>query len=112
VTDVHYPPVTLRVQPNTIPEVRAAFEDAVNVLSGELAHLRQNGYITEPWLGDPMSAMVQRAYNTRVMDAPDGPYHALLTYLDELMRVRDHLAGAEAEYTRTEGTNSERWGRL
>ncbi len=111
-TDVRYPPVTLRVEPHAIPEVRAAFDHAVNELGYELTQLRLNGFITEPWLGDPMSAMVQQAYNTRVMDAPDGPYHALVTYLDELRRVRDHLIAAEADYTRTEGTNAELWGRL
>ena len=46
------------------------------------------------------------------MDAPDGPYRALVAYLDELRRVRDHLVAAEAEYSRTEGTNSALWGRL
>lgn len=111
-TDVRYPPVTLRVEPHSIPQVRAAFDDAVSELTYELNQLRQNGYITEPWLGDPMSAMVQQAYNSRVMDAPDGPHHALVTYLDELRRVRDHLVAAEAEYTRAEGTNAELWGRL
>jgi hypothetical protein len=112
VSDVHYPPVTLRVVPQAIPEVRAAFDYAVDTLTYELNQLRQNGYISEPWLGDPMSAMVQQAYNSRVMDAPDGPYHALVRYLGELRRVRDHLVAAEAEYTRTEGSNSELWGRL
>jgi hypothetical protein len=112
VTDVHYPPVTLRVEPHAIPGVRVAFDNAVSELSYELNQLRQNGYISEPWLGDPLSAMVQVAYNSRVMDAPDGPYQALVTYLHELMRVRDHLVAAEAEYERTEGSNSELWGRL
>ncbi len=111
-TNVHYPPVTLRVEPHAIPAVRVAFEDSVNELSYELTQLRKNGYIVEPWLQDPMSRMVQRAYNSRVMDAGDGPYFALVRYLDELRRVRDHLAAAEAEYSRTEGTNSELWGRL
>jgi hypothetical protein len=112
VTDVHYPPVTLRVEPHAIPEMRAAFDDAVDLLGSELTQLRENGYIPEPWLGDPMSAMVQQSYNSRVMDAPDGPYQALVTYLGELRRVRDHLVAAEAEYIRTEGTNSELWGRM
>jgi hypothetical protein len=112
VTTVRYSPVTLRVEPHAIPEVRAVFEDAVGELTYELNQLRQDGYIPEPWLGDPMSAMVQQAYNSRVMDAIDGPYHALVTYLGELTRVRDHLVAAEAEYTRTEGANAEMWGRM
>ncbi len=110
-TDVHYPPVVLRVEPHAIPEVRDAFVDAVNTLGVELAQLRQNGYIAQPWLGDPMSAMVQEAYNSRVMDAADGPCQALVRYLEELRRVLDHLVAAEAEYTRTEGANAELWGR-
>jgi hypothetical protein len=111
VTDVHYPPATLRVEPHAIPQVRAAFMEAVDTLGVELAQLRQNGYIDKPWLGDPMSAMVQEAYNNRVMRAIDGPCEALVRYLEELTRVRDHLVGAEAEYTRTEGANAELWGR-
>lgn len=111
-TDVHYPPVTLRVQPHAIPQVRAVFDSAVDELTYELNQLRQAGYIPKPWLGDPLSAMVQQAYNSRVMDALDGPYHALVTYLDELRRGRDHLVAAEAEYTRTEGDNAKLWGRM
>jgi hypothetical protein len=108
---VVYPPVTLRVEPHAIPQVREAFDYALRELSPALERLGQEGYILEPWLGDPFSAMVQEAYNSRVMDAPDGPYHALLKFRDELQKVRDQLAASEDAYRQAEGDNSDLWGR-
>ncbi len=72
----------------------------------------ENGYINEAWLGDPVSEHVRVTYNAMVMDAPDGPYHALLAYEKQLVSARDQLAKAEDHYHRTEGENSDMWGRL
>jgi Arc/MetJ family transcription regulator len=106
-----YPPATLRVEPSAIPAVHAALRESVRELDNELMLLARDGYIQEPWLGDPESARVVAFYNDRVMSAPDGPYNALVRYRDELIRARDHLAATEAEYRRTEGDNAELWGR-
>jgi hypothetical protein len=105
-----HPPVTLRLEPHTIPAVRVAFDEALAELRPQLMRLRQNGYIREPWLGDPVSAQVADHYNKHVMDAPDGPYAALRAYELELTKVRDTLKLLEDHYRRTEGDIASRWG--
>jgi hypothetical protein len=106
-----HPPVTLRLEPHTIPAVRAAFDDALAELTHQLIRLRRAGVIPEPWLGDPVSAKVVDYYHVR-MDAPDGPYAALVAYEAELLKVRDNLQVLEDHYRGTEGDNAALWGRL
>jgi hypothetical protein len=106
-----HPPVTLRLEPHQIPAMRAALDDALAALRPLLVRLRVDGYISEPWLGDRVSADVAAHYNARVMDAPDGPYAALRAYESELVKVRDTLQLLEDHYRRTEGDNAARWGR-
>ena len=106
-----YPPTTLRVSPRALPAMRAAYNDALDDLRVQLRKLDDVGHLAGPWLGDPVSQQTFEFYNRRVMEAPDGPYHALLAYEAELVRVRDQLAAMEADYRRTEGENVELWGR-
>lgn len=107
-----HPPVTLRLEPHTIPETKAAFEEAVTELGQNLMRLQRDGFIPEPWLGDPISAKVVGYYHAQVMHAPDGPYAALVAYENELIKVRDNLQILEDHYRRTEGENADLWGRL
>jgi hypothetical protein len=107
-----YPPATLQVGPQALPTLRAAYDGALADLRVELRRLQDVGHLTGPWLGDPVSRETFEFYNARVMDAPDGPYSALLAYEAELMRVRDQLTVMEADYRRTEGDNVALWGRL
>jgi hypothetical protein len=104
------PPVTLQLEPHTIPAVRAALAEALAELGHHLIRLRLAGVIPEPWLGDPISAKVVDYYHVR-MDAPDGPYAALRAYEAELLKVRDNLQVLEDHYRRTEGENTALWGR-
>lgn len=106
-----YPPATMRVSPRALPAMRAAFDSALNDLGAELRALRDVGHLAGPWLGDPVSHKTFEFYNSRIMEAPDGPYQALLAYEAELVRVRDQLGAMEAGYRRTEGENVELWGR-
>jgi hypothetical protein len=105
-------PVTLRLAPHAIPELRAAFDEALASMSRQLSRLRDEGYLREPWLGDEISAEVADFYNRRVMDSTDGPYAALVAYEAELLKVRDTLQRMEDEYRRTEGDNARLGGRL
>ncbi|MBW0118453.1 hypothetical protein [Pseudonocardia abyssalis] len=106
-----YPPTTLRIEPRALMRMRSAYEAALDDLRAELRRLDDVGRLRGPWLGDPVSQKTFEFYNRRVMDAPDGPYQALLAYEAELVRVRDQLAAMEADYRRTEGDNVELWGR-
>jgi hypothetical protein len=106
------PPMTLRVEPSTLPSLRRAYEEAHVILSNHLNRLQHEGYILEPWLGDEISEEVRDFYNRRVMDSPDGPFAALKAYKAELTKIRDTLQRMEEEYRRTEGDNAELWGRL
>jgi hypothetical protein len=105
-------PVTLRLAPHSIPAVRTAFDQALRSLGELLSRLRREGYLSEPWLGDEISAEVRDFYNRHIMDSTDGPYAALVAYEAELLNVRDSLQRMEDEYRRTEGDNAQLWGRL
>ncbi|OZM77302.1 WXG100 family type VII secretion target [Pseudonocardia sp. MH-G8] len=107
-----FPPAALRIEPSAIPAVRAAFDESLTELSRHLVRLRQEAYIREPWLGDPVSAEVVGAYNSRVMDAHDGPYAAMVALEAELLKIRESLKLMEDHYRRTEGENAALWGRL
>ena len=104
--------VTFRVEPRTLPQMRAAFDEALSDIGEQLGRLQNEGYLGEPWLGDEISLEVRNFYNRHVMDSTDGPYAALVAYEAELLRVRDTLQQMEDEYRRTEGDNAELWGRL
>jgi hypothetical protein len=104
--------VRFRVEPRTLPQLRAAFEDALAGIGEQLRRLQNEGYLGDPWLGDEISLEVRDFYNRHVMDSTDGPYAALVAYEAELLRVRDTLAQMEDQYRRTEGENAELWGRL
>lgn len=107
-----FPPAALRIEPSAIPAVRAAFDDSLAELRPNLVRLRQEAYISEPWLGDPVSAEAASAYNVSVMDAADGPYSAMVALEAELLRIRDSLQLMEDHYRRTEGENAALWGRV
>jgi hypothetical protein len=106
------PPAVLRIPPHAIPALRAAPARTLDELSPHLLKMRQDGYIHEAWLGDPVGGYVRVTYNTMVMDAPDGPFHALLADEEQFVSARDQLAKAEDHCRRTEGENSDMWGRL
>jgi hypothetical protein len=95
--------VTLNVQPEALPAVRAAFEDALTELQGQLLRLNQGGFIPRPWLLDPVSEETRVFYNTTVMEAGDGSLSALLAYQTELTRILESLKAMEDNYSRTEG---------
>lgn len=102
---------TLRIEPQAIPAVRQAYENAVSRVNSQLIRLSREGALHEPWLGDETSAAVYEAYNRTVIESPDGPYAAMLAYQAELIRVLDQLRQMEDAYRRTEGDVSELWGR-
>lgn len=99
---VEYPGVHLRVTPEAIPRLRAAFENAYAMLEPEIAELGRFGVLDGAWLGDPKSAEVAAAYNAKVMHAVDGPYQALVLYKDELLRIADQLYAMEQQYRSTD----------
>ena len=107
---IEYEGVHLRLTPQAIPTVRAAFERAIALLGPEILRLGEVGHIHRPWLGDPKSEEVRVLYNARVMDAEDGPYQALLLYEQELHRVSDQLYAMEQEYQRAETETAEMFG--
>jgi hypothetical protein len=97
------PPVTLNVQPDALPAVRAAIDDALNELGVQLAQLATGGFIPQPWLGDPVSEETRVFYNRTVMEAENGSLSALRAYQTELIRILDSLKAMEDNYSRTEG---------
>ena len=100
------PRAVLRVDPETLPQLRALFAECIDLLSTKLANLERHGHLHEPWMYDPVSIRMRDVYNASVMDAPDGGYAALRAYEAELVRVHQELGRMEAEYRRTEDENA------
>jgi hypothetical protein len=98
-----HPAGLLHVQPDAIPAVRAAFEEALTELRPHIQRLQQDAVIPQPWLGDITSAEVVTHYTERVIKADQGPLAAMLAYQDELTRILDNLKAIEASYPRTDG---------
>src|SRR5687768_1126141 len=96
------PPVALHVQPEALPAVRAAIEDALTDLQAQLQRLTFGGFIPQPWLLDPVSEETRQFYNRTVMEAGDGSLSALLAYQTELTRILESLKATEDSYSRTE----------
>lgn len=107
-----YPAAVLRVAPHAIPDVRTALDDVLHELRPLLERMRHEAWLREPWTGDSVSHRMYQLYNDKVMSAADGPYRAMLAYEQQLAAARDRLAEIEDNYRRTEGENSDLWGRL
>lgn len=103
----YYPPVTMHVEPHAIPAALAVLDASLTEHSDLLYRLGNFGYIREPWLGDPASARLTKAYNDRVMDADDGPYAALRAYEKELIKIRNALTLMQDSYVRTDNAAAE-----
>jgi hypothetical protein len=102
----------LRVQPQAIPALRAAFGVARDQVDAALIELSRRGYISAPWLGDETSSGVAGHYTMRAMEAPDSSYQSLTAYRAELERVHDTLQQMEYDYRRGEGDKAARLGRM
>jgi hypothetical protein len=98
-----HPAGLLHVQPDAIPAVRAAFEEALTELTPHIRRLQDEAMIHEPWLGDVTSANVVTHYTQRVIEADQGPLAAMLEYEAELTRILDSLKAIEDGYLRGEG---------
>jgi hypothetical protein len=92
------PAVTLRVDRNALPAVKAAFDEAIVEVRLHVQRLGGAAFIPEPWLGDPISSSTQTHYNTVVMDSADGSYAAMTAYVNELIRIRESLQAMEDQY--------------
>ena len=103
------PQAILRLEPQMIPDVRAAFDLALAQLGEALIDLRTRGFLPGPWLGDEVSAAVAAHYTQRAMEQPDSSYRALLEYEAELTRVRDTLQRMEDHYRREDDTAAGRF---
>jgi hypothetical protein len=51
-------------------------------------------------------------YNEHVMAAPDGPFHALLSYEQQLRAISERLAQIQRNYDEAEAANTDLVGRM
>jgi hypothetical protein len=92
----------LRVEPEAIPSIRAAFGTALDQVENSIVNLGRSGYLRAPWLGDESSLEAATHYTERAMEAPDSSYNALVAYRNELARVYNTLERMEDEYVGTD----------
>ncbi|WP_143174375.1 transcriptional regulator [Streptoalloteichus hindustanus] len=101
---------TLRVEPSSIPELRRAFESALNRLDPQV-DMAITDLRIRPWAGDPVSAEAATRFNDASVDSGEGALHALQSYQRQLKAAADALRDAEAQYRATEGDNAALWGK-
>lgn len=109
---VVYPATVLRVTPDVLPELRRAVDTTLDELTPHLKLMQKDAFLPEPWLGDPVSAESYRVYNEHVMAAPDGPFHALLSYEQQLRAISERLAQIQRNYDEAEAANTDLVGRM
>lgn len=109
---VLYHPATLVVDPDTLPALRGAIEATLNELTPHLEIMQDEAHIPEPWLGDSASYETWQFYTDQVMNAPDGPFHALLAYERQLVAIVLRLNEIEAEYARNEAETGATFERM
>ncbi|MCP2260452.1 hypothetical protein LX15_004170 [Streptoalloteichus tenebrarius] len=101
---------TLRVEPSSIPELRRAFEAALNRLDPQV-DMAITDLRIRPWAGDPVSAEAATEFNRASVDSGEGALNALQSYQRQLKAAADALRDAEAQYRATEGDNAALWGK-
>ena len=92
----------LRIEPQALPRLRAALDDALRRLETPLRDLQADARLPRPWLGDPVSASSASTYAHRATDGPAPALRTLLAYRAELTRMRDGLDAADHGYDSTE----------
>ena len=107
---VVYPSSTLRVDPDTLPALRAAIENTLTELTPHLDRMRDDGHMPEPWLGDSASYESWVFYTDHVMGAPDGPFQAMLAYERQLVAIHARLTEIQAAYDRNESDTGALFG--
>lgn len=105
------PQAVLRVEPQQLSALRAAFLEAHDTIAHHLEDLRRDGQIKVPWLDDDVSKNVHRLYDTHVMNGPGSTYQHLQMYRDELYRVHEALTEIEAAYRHSDDKGAALLGR-
>ncbi|WP_219416302.1 hypothetical protein [Pseudonocardia nigra] len=107
-----HPSLALRIEPRTLPALRAAYEEAALGVKAVVNEVRRRGRLPGPWAADEISVAMAEHYNHEIMDGAYSTLVALERYEQELTSVVDTLKRMEVEYRRTESENSERWRQL
>jgi hypothetical protein len=97
---------TIEVEPYMIPELAATFAEQAAILGEELRGAEHRLRISEPWLGDPVSAEAARLFNNFFVDDE----LSLLNVLNQLRaQYKAHyeaLMAAAKHYNMVEETNA------
>ncbi|WP_219417882.1 hypothetical protein [Pseudonocardia nigra] len=103
------PSLTLRVEPDALPALRAAYGRAADDIGDLLNDVGRRGRLAEP--ADDISVGMAEHYNHEVMDGAYSTYTALRRYEQELRKVVDTLKRREDDYRRNEDAVADEWRR-
>ena len=103
----------LRLDPDVLPRVAAAYERAALQVGAILNGMHRSGRIPA-WTEDPISIAMAQHYNEVVFgtDAGSSPYStygAIRTYRDELLAARETLLRIHADYLSNEAESASRF---
>ncbi|MFL6120932.1 hypothetical protein [Actinophytocola sp.] len=101
---------TLHVEPSAIPEALKAFTDAHDRVTAKIRELHALP-ITD-WAGDPVSSETAIEFQQRSnRRGADSALACLEGYEKQLLAAINSLKGAQADYLRIEGDNTDVWGK-
>jgi hypothetical protein len=93
---------TLRVEPEKLKRIIAAYENAANRVYRILDDLHRRGRIQAPWTADRVSVEMTAHYNAQVFEGDYCTFAAVKRYESELRAVARNLRATLDSYEETE----------
>jgi hypothetical protein len=98
----------LKIEPSAIPDVIAAFEQALDEVRGKLREANY-GIDQAAWAGDHVSQVTAQKFNERASTDANSAKAVLIGYQAQLQGVVENLKTMQESYQRTEGNNAALW---
>ena len=92
----------LRLQPQAIPQLKQAYQQALSQLETVLADARSGFRIERPAMTDEASLGFQTAFNSYAGDGPGSIREQLTAFEQRLRETVDKLGAIQAAYDRNE----------
>src|SRR5205085_9739581 len=106
---VPQPPVVpgpaMRVEPNAIPGLINALQNALDSVGLQIEHAITDLRI-RPWAGDPVSADAAQRFNQHSLAGDDDALASLCAYRDQLQSAADTLKRANQQYGKIDDHNA------
>jgi hypothetical protein len=95
-------PFLLHFDSSQAPALLAAFQTAYDKLDIAIAAVNRDGWLPEPWLGDPSSERIATHFNQIAVTDEMSGTNVFRLFQKELQHIIDQLQATAAAYSATE----------